>query len=64
LWLKATSLKGTRVGAFPRDAYRAHDPRWSFTSLSGDGAALYGGRYNRKGVPALCAPAPIVRGIT
>lgn len=34
-------------------AYRAHDPRWSFKPLSGAGAALYGGRYNRKGVPAL-----------
>lgn len=34
-------------------AYRAHDPRWSFEPLSGEGAALYGGRYNRKGRPAL-----------
>ena len=34
-------------------AYRAHDPRWSFKPLSGDGAALYGGRYNRRGTPAL-----------
>ena len=34
-------------------AYRAHDPRWSFTPLSGAGAALYGGRFNPKGVPAL-----------
>ena len=34
-------------------AFRAHDPRWSFKPLSGDGAALYGGRYNRKGVPEL-----------
>ena len=34
-------------------AFRAHDPRWSFKPLSGDGAALYGGRYNRKGTPAL-----------
>jgi RES domain-containing protein len=38
---------------FQGAAYRAHDPRWSFKPLSGDGAALYGGRYNRKGVPAL-----------
>jgi len=34
-------------------AYRAHDPRWSFKPLSGEGAALYGSRYNRKGLPAL-----------
>jgi RES domain-containing protein len=33
--------------------YRAHDPRWPFTPLSGDGAAVRGGRYNPKGVPAL-----------
>ena len=34
-------------------AYRAHDPRWSFKPLSGEGAAVYGGRYNRKGQAAL-----------
>lgn len=33
--------------------YRAHDPRWSFDPLSGEGAALTGGRFNRKGEPAL-----------
>jgi RES domain-containing protein len=33
--------------------YRAHDPRWSFTPLSGDGAAAHGGRFNPKGMPAL-----------
>lgn len=33
--------------------YRAHDPRWSFLPLSGDGAALRGARFNPKGVPAL-----------
>jgi RES domain-containing protein len=38
---------------FQGAAYRAHDPRWSFKPLSGYGAALYGGRYNRKGKPAL-----------
>lgn len=34
-------------------AYRAINPRWSFTPLSGEGAAIYGGRFNPKGVPAL-----------
>ncbi len=30
-------------------AYRAHDPRWSFKPLSGEGAAVHGGRFNPKG---------------
>jgi RES domain-containing protein len=34
-------------------AYRAHDPRWSFKPLSGEGAAVHGGRFNPKGAPAL-----------
>jgi RES domain-containing protein len=34
-------------------AYRAHDPRWSFKPLSGDGAVVHGGRFNPKGTPAL-----------
>jgi RES domain-containing protein len=34
-------------------AYRTHDPRWSFKPLSGDGAAVHGGRFNPKGTPAL-----------
>ncbi|MEQ1951353.1 RES family NAD+ phosphorylase [Mesorhizobium yinganensis] len=38
---------------FVGDCYRAHNPRWSFTPLSGDGAAIHGGRFNPKGVPAL-----------
>lgn len=33
--------------------YRAHDPRWAFSPLSGDGARTHGGRFNPKGVPAL-----------
>jgi RES domain-containing protein len=33
--------------------YRAHDPRWSFRPLSGEGPAVHGGRFNPKGVPAL-----------
>jgi len=34
-------------------AYRAHDPRWSFRPLSGEGAAIHGGRFNPKGLAAL-----------
>jgi RES domain-containing protein len=34
-------------------AYRAHNPRWSWSPLSGDGARLHGGRFNPKGVAAL-----------
>lgn len=33
--------------------YRGHDPKWSFSPISGDGAALTGGRFNRKGIRAL-----------
>ena len=33
--------------------YRAHDPRWSFQPLSGEGAAILGGRFNARGTPAL-----------
>lgn len=38
---------------FAGTCYRAHDPRWSFKPLSGDGAAIRGARFNPKGVPAL-----------
>lgn len=34
-------------------AYRAHDPRWAWAPLSGDGAAAKGGRFNPIGMPAL-----------
>jgi len=33
--------------------YRAHNPRWSLTPLSGNGAARHGGRFNPIGMPAL-----------
>jgi RES domain-containing protein len=35
------------------EAFRAHDPRWSWTPLSGRGAALRGGRFNWAGLEAL-----------
>lgn len=38
---------------FEGEAYRAHDPRWSWTPLSGQGAALRGGRFNGRGQEAL-----------
>jgi RES domain-containing protein len=38
---------------FAGRCYRGHDPAWSFTPISGDGAALTGGRFNRKGEPTL-----------
>jgi RES domain-containing protein len=38
---------------FRGTCYRAHDPRWSFKPLSGEGAATHGGRFNPRGVPAL-----------
>ena len=33
--------------------YRAHNPEWAWTPLSGEGARRYGGRFNRRGVAAL-----------
>jgi RES domain-containing protein len=34
-------------------AYRGHTPKWAFAPTSGEGAAVHGGRFNPKGVPAL-----------
>ena len=33
--------------------YRGHDPRWSFSPLSGAGARTHGGQFNPTGVDAL-----------
>ena len=38
---------------FTGECYRAHDPQWAWKALSGEGAAIHGGRFNPKGVPAL-----------
>ncbi|MFT9073247.1 RES family NAD+ phosphorylase [Gluconobacter potus] len=38
---------------FTGRVFRAHNPRWSFTPLSSDGAALHGGRFNPVGTGAL-----------
>ena len=40
-------------GLFRGIVYRAHHPRWSFAAESGEGAALQGGRFNRRGMAAL-----------
>jgi RES domain-containing protein len=39
--------------------FRAHNPRWSFSPTSGDGAARYGGRFNPVGMPALYTSASL-----
>jgi uncharacterized protein len=36
---------------FEGTCYRAHDPRWSFKPLSGDGGAIRGARFNPKSMP-------------
>lgn len=44
--------------------YRAHNPQWSWTPLSGEGARRHGGRFNRPGTPALytsLAPLTAIR---
>lgn len=48
---------------FVGTCYRAHDPRWSFTPLSGEGAATKGGRFNPKGTQALYLSLELVTAI-
>lgn len=38
---------------FAAICYRAHDPKWAFSPLSGEGARAHGGRFNPAGTPAL-----------
>jgi RES domain-containing protein len=38
---------------FRGEAFRAHDPNWSWTPLSGAGAALKGRRFNWPGLETL-----------
>jgi RES domain-containing protein len=38
---------------FTRECFRAHDPHWSWSPLSGAGAALKGRRFNWPGLDAL-----------
>lgn len=35
--------------------FRAHSPEWSWMPVSGEGASIHGGRFNRRGVAALYA---------
>lgn len=37
----------------PSTAFRAHNPNWAHSPVSGEGAKLHGGRFNRIGEPAL-----------
>lgn len=43
--------------------FRGHDPKWSFSPLSGEGAAKTGGRFNRKGVPTLYLALDIITAV-
>lgn len=54
-WSAITSpASPVKAGALYRGpAFRAHNPRWSWAPLSGEGAALYGGRFNAQATPAL-----------
>jgi len=38
---------------FTEPVFRAHNPHWAWTLVSGTGAGKHGGRFNRKGVAAL-----------
>ena len=48
---------------FVGTCYRAHDPRWSFKPISGDGAAIRGARFNPKGVPALYLALSVITAV-
>lgn len=49
---------------FQSVCYRAHDPRWAVSPLSGDGAAIRGARFNPKDVPALYLSTSLEGAIT
>jgi RES domain-containing protein len=48
---------------FVGTGFRAHDPRWSFKPISGDGAAIRGARFNPKGVSALYLGLSIITAV-
>ena len=43
--------------------YRAHNPQWSWTPLSGEGARRHGGRFNRRGIPAIYTSLTVLTAI-
>ena len=43
--------------------YRGHDPAWSFSPISGDGAAIRGGRFNRRGESALYLSLDVITAV-
>jgi RES domain-containing protein len=49
---------------FQGRCFRGHDPAWSFTPLSGEGAAITGGRFNRKGEPTLYLALDIMTAVS
>jgi len=44
--------------------YRAHNPQWSFSPLSGDGAARHGGRFNPVGIRALYTSLSVITALS
>jgi RES domain-containing protein len=48
---------------FQGTCYRAHDPRWSFKPISGEGAAIRAARFNPKGLPALYLALDLVTAV-
>ena len=49
---------------FQGHAFRAHNPQWSWSPLSGEGTRRHGGRFNRRGILALytsLAPLTAIR---
>lgn len=51
-WRQAATLEPGLL-RFRGEAFRAHDPNWSWTPLSGAGAALKGRRFNWPGLETL-----------
>ena len=49
---------------FEGRCFRGHDPAWSFSPASGEGAATTGGRFNRKGEPTLYLALDIMTAVS
>ena len=50
-------------GSFVGTVFRAHNPQWAWEPLSGEGARRNGGRFNRRGTPALYTSLTILGAI-